>query len=1117
LALCALLIPLATAAAQQKLPTLTSVRQVHALSKEEANRGYPVRLRGVVTFFNITKEEFAVGSPELGINMFIQDGSGGNWVAINANSPRLRAGQLIDLEGTTTQTDFAPDIAHPHWRVLGSAPMPVPVRAEFGRLASTKEDSRWVEIEGIVRSAEVHTGNLRLEIAMDGGRVVGYVPDFNLPVPTDLVDAKVRIHGVCGAIFNSKNQARGVIVYIPALKNIQTIEAGSADPWAIAVQPVSSVLRFTVAGATGHRVRIRGRVTLQRRGRYFFLKGNDGNIRVESTQQTILHPGDSVDAVGFPALGKYDPLLQEGTFRLLGHAAPPVPEAATGAELRDGARDGELVQIDTQLLDRTVTPGKQILIAKSHDVILQAELEDRHAIDELTAIEPGSRLRITGVCSAASGSGSEPGDPRLLLRSQGDIIVLSRPPWWTLQHAMWLFGTTAVLLLAVGAWLGILRRKVREQTKTIRRRLESEAALEHRYRELFERNLAGVYRMTTEGRIVDCNDACARILGYSSREELLCWGTKDGFGLRDAIGERLLAGNNIGSAEAALRRKDGSEIWVLANANLQQGEPGALIEGTIVEITELKRTVRTLEERTTYLDGLIVNNPLAIAVMDPERRVLMCNPAFERLFRFSADELLGRPLDEYIVPAEQRLEAARNNEDLATGEAVFNSTRRRCKDGTLIDVEVHGVPLIIDGQVVGCYGIYQNISDRVAAEAELRAAKEASEAANRAKTGFLANMSHEIRTPLNGVLLAAELAAAENPTPPQKEYLDTIRSSGQALLSLLNDLLDLSKIEAGKMELHFADFSIRSCLAECTALLGARAQQKGLTLSATIDENIPDQVSGDFLRLRQVVLNLVGNAIKFTERGAVAIKAECLTQKDGELMCRFAVEDTGIGIPADKHSLVFREFEQADGTATRRFGGTGLGLAISGKLVQLLGGGIWLESEVGRGSTFYFTARFRSALARSNAISSGDAPQVAEDRHALRILLAEDNPVNQRLAIRLLEKHGHAVTAVGNGIEAVKIFSERSFDVILMDIHMPEMDGIETTLHIRLLETKTGTHVPIIAMTASAMKEDREACLAAGMDGYISKPVSREELLGTLARLVDASKTEQAKNLVLTS
>lgn len=272
---------------------------------------------------------------------------------------------------------------------------------------------------------------------------------------------------------------------------------------------------------------------------------------------------------------------------------------------------------------------------------------------------------------------------------------------------------------------------------------------------------------------------------------------------------------------------------------------------------------------------------------------------------------------------------------------------------------------------------------------------------------------------------------------------------------------------------------------------------------------------GDFLRLRQIVLNLVGNAIKFTDRGSIAVRAECQRQSDGEIICQFSVQDTGIGVPPEKQSLVFCEFEQADNTATRRFAGTGLGLAICRKLVHLLGGRMWLESEAGHGSTFYFTAHFRPATARPDITDDSNVVVgTVKDRRVLRILLAEDNPVNQRLALRLLEKHGHSATAVNNGKEAVRVSSEQSFDVILMDVHMPEMDGIEATRNIRRLETKTGLHIPIIAITASAMKEDREACLAAGMDGYVSKPICPEEFLATLARVTDAFKKDQARDLV---
>ncbi len=987
---------LAVSAYSPGLPLLTSVRQVRSLSRDQANRHYPVHIRGVVTFFHIASKAVDPNiDTDLATNMFIQDSTGGNWVAVANDQPPLRAGDLIELDAVTAQTDFAPDLVQPRWHLAGRASLPNPRRSEFGRLASTREDSRWVELEGIVRSAEKSHGDLHLDIAMDGGRVTAFIPDFQSPIPPGLIDAQIRVRGVCGAMFNAKNQLRGVNLFVPALNEIKILQPGLPDPFAVPAQSIDSVLRFTVGGAAGHRVKLEGFVTLQRPGRFVFVKGAGGNIRADSKETTGLHPGQHIALVGFPAVGDYGPTLEEAKFRVIGPPSPQSAERVSGEDLLATAKDSELVQIETRLLDRAITPHEQILIGESGRIIVQAQLEDPKPDSRLASIEPGSRIRLTGICSIKSEAGPGPAAVRILLRSPEDVLVLSRPSWWTLRHSMWLFSGMAALFLATAAWVTVLRRRIRVQTGLIKRRLEAEAALEQHF------------------------------------------------------------------------------------------------------VAELKQTVRTLEERTIYLNALLANNPLGIAVMDAKRNILMCNQAFEQLFLYTAAELIGHPIEDFVLPAEQE-DGHKHIVDLGDGKSVFSITRRKRKDGCLIDVEVRGVPITIDGEIVGIFAIYQDISERVKAEAELLATKETAEAANRAKSEFLANMSHEIRTPMNGVLLAAELASAENPTPVQKEYLDTIRTSGESLLMLLNDLLDLSKVEAGKMELHSSDFSIQNCLQDCLKLLDGRARQKCLDLNLDISGKIPPVVSGDALRLRQIILNLVGNAVKFTQHGSVSVAAHYIGLCDGRLLCQFSVTDTGIGIARDKHASIFREFEQADASTTRRFGGTGLGLAISKKLIQLMGGTIWLESEVGRGSTFHFTAAFLPAAAPAGTQRETPSHISAEPHCALRVLLAEDNAVNKRLAVRLLEKAGHSVLAVEDGAAAVKAWRENSFDVILMDVHMPEIDGITATAQIRSGEKAGRDHTPIIAMTASAMKEDREACLAAGMDAYLSKPICAEELLATL-------------------
>ena len=551
-------------------------------------------------------------------------------------------------------------------------------------------------------------------------------------------------------------------------------------------------------------------------------------------------------------------------------------------------------------------------------------------------------------------------------------------------------------------------------------------------------------------------------------------------------------------------RKDGTRfpavVSVTALRDAQNAIIGYLLIGTdntarkLVE-AEQKKLDQRLRDQQFYTRSLIESNIDALMTTDPSGIITDVNKQMEALTGCTRDELIGAPFKGYFTDPE-RAEAAINLV-LSEKKVTDYELTARARDGKQTEVSYNATTFYDrDRTLQGVLAVARDVTERKLVEAELQQAKAAAESASRTKSDFLASMSHEIRTPMNAIMGIADLLAKTPLAPEQDKYVQIFRRAGDNLLNLINDILDLSKVEASQLELERTGFSLNDHLEKVTEMVAGRAQEKGLALVCEIAPNVPTDLVGDPTRLRQVLLNLLGNAIKFTESGEVSLRVTPDTDSSVPTALRFTVSDTGIGIPGEKLGQVFERFTQADSSTTRRFGGSGLGLTISKRLVELMGGRIWAESRVGEGSVFAFAVPFEiwAAANRPTAAPVGTGPE--SPLPALRILLAEDSADNCTITLAYLEDTPYRVEIAETGAIACEKFIAGHYDLVLMDRQMPIMDGLTATRTIRAWEQANDRPpTPIIALTASALKGDREMCLAAGCTAFLTKPIKQEVLL----------------------
>jgi two-component system CheB/CheR fusion protein len=630
---------------------------------------------------------------------------------------------------------------------------------------------------------------------------------------------------------------------------------------------------------------------------------------------------------------------------------------------------------------------------------------------------------------------------------------------------------------------------------------------EHRFRAFMDNAPTIAWMKDEQFRYVYVSGQAERMTGlgladYRGKTDFDLWPPEIAENFQKNDRAVLDRGANMAGVEELLD-SDGERHFILNTKFLFQDAQGRrFIGGVGVDITERMKVEAQLKASEERFRSVMELSPDIISIITEEGVLAYNSPAALTIHGYANEEMAGRNTFELIHPDDQA-------QCLAFTTAHFNHLpdprsvqyRYRNKDGSYVWMEATASNQLDNPHIRGLVVISRDISERKQAEGALAEAKQAAEIASRAKSEFLANMSHEIRTPITGILGMAELLESTELSAQQQRYLENILSSTENLLQLVNDILDLSKIEAGKVELEHHEFSLRRLINQVIGNQITLAQVKGLSIRTGIPADIPDRLTGDQLRLKQILLNLIGNAIKFTEQGEVAFSVTAEEQEESRILLRFDVTDTGIGIKPEDLAKIFTPFGQADSSMTRRFGGSGLGLTICRQLSTLMNGEIWVDSVEAAGSTFHVRIPFTVNSARETdyELRKIESSPLWEGE-LLRVLVVEDSEIGRTFFAEVLRKYGHHVDLAGNGVEALEKWRLADYDLVLMDVQMPVMDGIEATGRIREMEKARGGHVPVVAVTAHAMENDLLDLLNRGFDGYLAKPMKISKLFAEMKR-----------------
>ncbi len=1128
------------------------MRQVRELSAEQLQRGIPVQLRGVVTYCDRQLNLF-----------FLEDSTGGIRIDHSADIGSFEPGQALEVSGIVGSGGDAPLIVQPQVRAIASARIPDAPVVSLLDMQSGRFDYRRVAVRGVVHDVTMDNRNLlAVDMVVGGVPVEGTVFTFSDNIPP-FAGASILAKGVMSSARDSYGKSTDLRLWIPSLDDV-AIERPAPALDKLPVRRVGDFTRMAGRAPPPEEIRIRGRCSRDEPALGAILSDGTGRIRIRPRGYSEELPEGDIDVAGFlkyesgvpvldaavlvknqPADGKFRPVGSEVLSNITQIPRMPANQARYGYPVHVLATVTYADPVAHNLFVQNQTGGIYVL-ADGARTLARLRAGDAVEVDGVTI--PGQFAASIGKAAVrVLGRGKMP-EPSSVAR---ESVFLGRADsqWVELDGVVQgqdTWSTHALVLLAWG-------------THTFRAHLVDLPALPASWygARLRLRGVAGAvfnphrqligFQMFVPGReyvtVLQPAPADLFTLPMRSINTLLQFSPDEDPGA--LVHVRGMVTLNHRSGPTWIRGVGGA-------LTIRDHAPVELSPGDVVDVVgfpargpftpEIQHAVArktgsgpppvpieiTADEA---LDGLHDAELIGIDAILEEQ----VNGATETVlhlrsgrtsFEARVDNRPGMPT--VAAGSLLRVTGICSVEVDSSHERVFArgfTLRMRSPSDVVV---IRGAPWWTPDRTLRALGIAIGagllafawvivLRRRVLHQTkDLRNARDAAEAANKAKSQFLTTMSHEIRTPMNGILGMTELVLDGELSEQQREDLEIARNSGQSLMSLLNDILDLSKIEAEKIEIESAPMDVYECVAEAMRVLQVRSREKHIDLVSRVDAAVPRFVKGDYTRIRQVLLNLVGNAIKFTEEGHVAVAVEMEgAAPEGDWILRFTVSDTGIGIPEEKQKLVFEAFQQADGSTARKYGGTGLGLAICSMLVDLMGGEIGLESKPGHGSTFRFTVRVSPVESMESLLplpSTRRPAAVVEDGEArpLHVLVADDNAVNQKLASRVIEKLGHKVTVVNNGQEAVQAARGGGFDVVLMDVEMPEMDGFEATSLIRAQE-HSPRRVPIVAMTAHAMLGDRDRCIQAGMDDYLSKPISTMELAALLTRLSSSQATVTAE------